>query len=631
MTAASQRQAPGPEEHGEPTITSDTDGSHTLSDSSLADYVPRDADALPRQIARYEVLRLLGSGNMGVVYLARDPELDRQVALKFLNPDGGGGDLSRAEARMRREARAMARLRHRGIVNIHECGTHEGRLFLAMEYVEGRTLGDWQDRPDEVLPGGESNPPPAIAPSMVVRLGIELFDALAHAHQHEVVHRDLKPENIFICADSSGEDHLVVADFGVAKINAAGAGPTATRAGTAIGTPLYMSPEQAGGLPVDARADLFSAGLILIRLLTGGVPLRARTALDQIRVRAARDIPPLPASYPDELRYLCADLCARDLDDRIASAGEARERLQAMKSAWAQRGETWDEPILPPANYNLDVSLRGSAVDTGTETETESLTTPTRVRGAETTAGTGDRSSSERASPVAGSAKRRVVVPLLAAVAGVAALGWILQPKKTEAPAAKPEPSPVEAKQPPADPPPEPAPADPETKAAVLEANPGETPTSSPSVLEKLGKINTVEPTQALPYAERHALLRELEKNPSAAPFIDHRINIGLDLLQAQQAEDPCAVFSTALTAIDAGLDAEFLPVVEQATVPSLSDGKTCEGLSKRLKRTKRKLSRRPRPRPRPGKESPKTDTESDSGHTPSAAHPVPVTEKLDG
>ena len=526
---------------------------------------------------------------------------------------------------MRREARAMARLRHRGIVNIHECGTHDGRLFLAMEYVEGKTLGEWQDRPADALPSDPRMPRP-IAPSVVVRLGIELFDALAHAHQQDVIHRDLKPENIFICQEG-GEEHLVVADFGVAKINAATDGPTATRVGTAIGTPLYMSPEQAGGLPVDVRADLFSAGLILMRLLTGGVPLRARTALEQIRVRAAREIPPLPGEYPPELRSLCADLCARDRSDRLSSAGEARARLDSMQAAWAERGETWREPIEPPDSYPLDVSSQGAVLDTGTETE--SLTRPMPAPGSDTTAGTGVRAPEPESAPN-DEKPRRIFLPLMVATAGVLAVIWLARPQEPEAPAPSPEPS-AAASASTKEPAPEPEPPAPEP-TPVADAKAGPPPTSPPTVLEKLAKINKSDPDQALPYPERHALLRELEKNPSAAPFVDHRINLGLDLLQAQQAERPCEVFDTALTAIDAGDDPEFLPVLEQATVPSSPEGDECAGLGKRLKRTKRRLSRRasPRPRPnRPGKADPVD--ESDSGHTPSVAHPVPVTEKLDG
>ena len=217
-----------------------------------------------RKLGPYEVLAKLGEGGMGEVYRARDPRLNRDIALKIL-PAGATVDVERRE-RFQREAQAIAALNDPGIVTIYSVEDDDGTAFLTMELVEGRPLS-------ELLARG------ALPLAQLLKIGIDVADAIAAAHQKGITHRDLKPANIML-GDGDHAGRVKVLDFGLAKLaegSSAGAQtdlPTAllTGEGRILGTVAYMSPEQAEGKTIDARSDLFSLGVVLYEMATGRRP-----------------------------------------------------------------------------------------------------------------------------------------------------------------------------------------------------------------------------------------------------------------------------------------------------------------------------------------------------------------------
>jgi serine/threonine protein kinase len=289
----------------------------------------------PDEIGRlgpYRVLRLLGAGGMGKVFLAEDPALKRAVALKVMCASSGEDVLSWRE-RFLREARALAAINHPNLVTVYQVGDDRGTVFLAMELLEGETLDARMTRPE----------PMEIAE--VVRIGTEVATGLAAIHARGLIHRDIKPGNVWLCGDgcakNAGTDPdsaaqsppaftgVKILDFGLVREIQ---GDThLTEVGAVVGTPAYMSPEQIRGRSLDHRTDLFSFGCMLYAMSTGRRPFDASTPLAQAAALAA-DTPPSPRqvnpNVPAGLSALIEQLLAKSADERPASAVEVIERLR---------------------------------------------------------------------------------------------------------------------------------------------------------------------------------------------------------------------------------------------------------------------------------------------------------------
>src|SRR5215218_9646522 len=234
-------------------------------------------------LGRYRLERRLGAGGFGIVWLAWDEKLEREVAVKAIPRERGAGE------RVEREARAAARLNHPGIVGIYELASDEHDVYLVSELVRGRTLA-------ELTRAG------AIADRDVARIGIALCDALEHAHARGVIHRDVKPQNVMVVAEpAAGAGFAKLADFGVAHV---ASGDPLTSPGDVIGTLAYMAPEQAEGGAVTPASDVYSLALTLYEAWTGTNPLRGHGLAATVR-RLGRPLPPLGSRRRD----LPAELC----------------------------------------------------------------------------------------------------------------------------------------------------------------------------------------------------------------------------------------------------------------------------------------------------------------------------------
>jgi predicted Ser/Thr protein kinase len=288
-----------------------------LTASLAASALEDDGAVLPEGlvVGQYTVVREIGRGGMGRVYLARDARLGRPVALKALLPRLT--DDPRQRERLRREARAAAVLTHPGICTIYALEEHDGNLFIAAEYVDGHTLRD------EIGSGRR----PAAADLLTTAR--EITAALAAAHQRGVTHRDLKPENVMRTRDG----RIKILDFGLARVEShadGGTRGTVTEAGVLVGTPAYMAPEQLSGGHVDARADVFALGVLLYEYACGTHPFAAPTSLAVAARVLEGTPPPLEASCPGLPLSLAAviERCLRKLPaDRFASAAEVLAAL----------------------------------------------------------------------------------------------------------------------------------------------------------------------------------------------------------------------------------------------------------------------------------------------------------------
>lgn len=270
---------------------------------------------------RYRLEELIGSGGMGEVFRAHDMVLARDVAVKLVE----AVDPRRREEITRsflREARISAAIAHRNVVQILDFGTHEGHVpFMVMELLKGESLA-------EVLGRGE-----ALSFEWILTLATEVLEGLSVAHDQGVVHRDLKPENIFLAETKSGV-HPKVLDFGISKIlDASGSATVTTTHGHVVGTPAYMSPEQARGIKViDKRTDVYSMGVVLYELLSGEMPFFSENPGDLLLMIITEEATPLIEILPDvgeELSAIVAKAMSKNPDDRFADAREFERALVA--------------------------------------------------------------------------------------------------------------------------------------------------------------------------------------------------------------------------------------------------------------------------------------------------------------
>jgi eukaryotic-like serine/threonine-protein kinase len=276
---------------------------------------------------RYEVERELGRGGMAAVYLALDRKHQRRVAIKVLHPE-----ISQAVGsdRFLREIAIAARLQHPHILGLHESGEAAGLLYYVMPFVEGESLRDRLIRERQI---------PIDA---ALRIALEVANALGHAHTLGVVHRDVKPDNILL---SGG--HAIVADFGIATALSVAGGEQLTRAGTTLGTPQYMSPEQAAGEPVDGRSDLYALGCVLYEMLAGSPPFTGPTSQAILARHAVDPVPSLRTvrrTVPPGVEWVIDRVLAKVPADRFATAAEFADALTHPERAPIRR--TGRRPLL---------------------------------------------------------------------------------------------------------------------------------------------------------------------------------------------------------------------------------------------------------------------------------------------
>ena len=325
---------------------------------------------------RYRIDGLIGRGGMGSVYKAEHVSIRRAVALKLLHPSLAM--VPEVAKRFEREALAIGRISHPNCVDVSDFGTlDDGSLFLVMEYLEGRSLGDEIDEKKR------------IAPMRALHILRHVLKGLGHAHDVDIVHRDVKPENVLLVEYQGDTSFAKILDFGIAKL--LGAAQEAegevklTQAGVAFGTPVYMSPEQAVGNPVDGRADLYAASVVAYEMITGKTPFYSDDKLEVLSMHTTRPVPPMNETAPDlvvprEIEELIRRGLAKRPSERFADADEYIAALDAVvrsltaPRAHALHGRAGTVPVV----YTTGAS--GVVVSPLTMTQSVRYPTPERDR-----------------------------------------------------------------------------------------------------------------------------------------------------------------------------------------------------------------------------------------------------------
>ncbi|MGH9760369.1 MAG: serine/threonine-protein kinase, partial [Blastocatellia bacterium] len=315
-----------------------------------------------KKIGSYKVLRSIGSGGMGDVYLAVDQRLGRKVALKLLRTD-----LTCNQDRLRRfqqEARAASALNHPNILTIYEIGESGATHFIATELVEGETIRSRMNRSRMSLPEA-------------LDVACQVTDALAAAHKAGIIHRDIKPENIMIRDDG----YVKLLDFGLAKLSerpdsvdldAQTVPLVNTDTGVVIGTPSYMSPEQVRGIHVDARTDIFSLGVTLYEMAAGRPPFEAETVGDLVVAVLQKEPAPLAPNAPSELQRILTKALRKNREERYQTVAELANDLRHLKREIDPRlsnlSPAFTRGITAPTDARLESAERATLVGDGART-----------------------------------------------------------------------------------------------------------------------------------------------------------------------------------------------------------------------------------------------------------------------
>jgi serine/threonine-protein kinase len=304
-----------------------------------------------KQLGRYEVMSELGQGAMGVVYKARDPLIDRIVAIKTINLGMEQEDQEEYEARFYQEAKAAGRLNHPNIVTIYDVGKSEDIAYIAMEFLQGRELRDVL-REDGQMPV-----------SRALDIVAQVASGLAYAHDHEIVHRDVKPSNIMVIRDG----HVKITDFGIARMASSA---IRTQTGMVLGSPKYMSPEQVLGKALDRRSDIFSLGVMLYEMLTREAPFTGDN-INAIMYQTLNSVPTAPSilngDVPEMLNFIVAKALAKDVEDRYQNASDFAVDLRACRDRLP-----YVDPELRAAEKK-SVAVTGERVDILDEIEQPTL------------------------------------------------------------------------------------------------------------------------------------------------------------------------------------------------------------------------------------------------------------------
>jgi serine/threonine protein kinase/Tfp pilus assembly protein PilF len=335
-----------------------------------------------RTISHYSILRKLGAGGMGEVYLAQDTTLSRKVAIKFLSENSVAGE--QAKKRLLREAKASAALDHHHICAVHEVGEEAGYNFIVMQYVEGETLASRiQRNPLEVR--------------AALDIAVQIADALAEAHSHGIIHRDVKPQNVMLTA--SGQ--VKVLDFGLARVVREGSlidsiGETEsllTAPGSVIGTVPYMSPEQVRGEALDARSDIFSFGSVLYEMLSGRQPFQGESVgatMSSILTKEPAPLARYASDVPDELQRVVRKALSKDKEGRYQGIKDLLIDLRELKQEleFEAKLERSSEPEVRDRSTTPGIAVSGGRAEAETapqqnvhtsESFTTSTTSSTRV------------------------------------------------------------------------------------------------------------------------------------------------------------------------------------------------------------------------------------------------------------